>query len=719
MASKKQLLLELLATDKTGQATDSAAENLEKVAVAAEEASKATDNLGDQAAESTEEVERFGKSNRSAAEHSAELNHEIENVEKELHQLAVAFAEAETAADRADLSKSIRRTQSDLRNLNKSKSLVDDLIPGADEEETKQASRNIDELKTHIKGLKQAFLAAGTSEGRSFLSKAIKDAEGELGDLTKFAGDVAPSIGSKFAEAFSSIGEVAVPVLAGVAVAAAPAIGATISGAIIGAVGLGGVVGGFAIASRDPAVKKAASTMASSIGSELKDAAQPFVAVSIKGINELGGAVKGLDFEQIFADSAKNAGPLIDGITTAVEELGGALANIIHNSGPVIAELGKDFAGFGGALAGGLNSLADNGKQGADAMHQLFLFVNGTVTSVFALVNGLTEVYGALDKISGGGPVALLDSWAAASADVKDKSVGIAQALITQGIPAMNDYGDAVLTDGASLRELADAADAAANAQLGLFGDATAVAKAEDAVTAAVKKNGKTLDEHTKKGQDNRDALQTLGAALIRNTEDYRNLNGDGPKTDAVQESNRKAFLKAAIQIGKTKQQAIDLTNAIFGIPKSKSPVIKVSVTGKERLDATGHRIQSINSKSVTISVSVTGEERLDSLGHRIGGYRAGGGPVKKGKAYVVGEKRAELFVPDRDGTIIPSIDDVHGGSTPGTYGAGAGAGQAVMAGPTVIVVDPSRGDADFARAIAKMLRTDTSFRAAVKQYVK
>lgn len=38
------------------------------------------------------------------------------------------------------------------------------------------------------------------------------------------------------------------------------------------------------------------------------------------------------------------------------------------------------------------------------------------------------------------------------------------------------------------------------------------------------------------------------------------------------------------------------------------------------------------------------------------GGFREGGGPVSPGKAYVVGEKRPEVFVPNTAGTIIPSI---------------------------------------------------------------
>ena len=39
-----------------------------------------------------------------------------------------------------------------------------------------------------------------------------------------------------------------------------------------------------------------------------------------------------------------------------------------------------------------------------------------------------------------------------------------------------------------------------------------------------------------------------------------------------------------------------------------------------------------------------------------ITGFRERGGPVSAGKAYVVGEKRPEVFVPDRSGYILPSV---------------------------------------------------------------
>jgi phage-related minor tail protein len=44
------------------------------------------------------------------------------------------------------------------------------------------------------------------------------------------------------------------------------------------------------------------------------------------------------------------------------------------------------------------------------------------------------------------------------------------------------------------------------------------------------------------------------------------------------------------------------------------------------------------------------------SIGSLFGGFLAGGGDVAPGRAYVVGEKRPELFVPRSAGTIVPNV---------------------------------------------------------------
>lgn len=50
------------------------------------------------------------------------------------------------------------------------------------------------------------------------------------------------------------------------------------------------------------------------------------------------------------------------------------------------------------------------------------------------------------------------------------------------------------------------------------------------------------------------------------------------------------------------------------------------------------------------------------ALGSIFGGFREQGGPVDAGRAYVVGEKRPELFIPDRAGRIAPDTAGASGG---------------------------------------------------------
>jgi hypothetical protein len=51
-----------------------------------------------------------------------------------------------------------------------------------------------------------------------------------------------------------------------------------------------------------------------------------------------------------------------------------------------------------------------------------------------------------------------------------------------------------------------------------------------------------------------------------------------------------------------------------------------------------------------------------DLLGSLFDGFRAGGGSVQSGGAYVVGEKRPEIFVPHTSGRIVPSTSGMGGG---------------------------------------------------------
>lgn len=56
------------------------------------------------------------------------------------------------------------------------------------------------------------------------------------------------------------------------------------------------------------------------------------------------------------------------------------------------------------------------------------------------------------------------------------------------------------------------------------------------------------------------------------------------------------------------------------------------------------------------------------ALSSIFGGFRAGGGDVEAGRAYVVGEQRPELFIPRQGGTILPSVGGGRAGGDINVY---------------------------------------------------
>lgn len=96
--------------------------------------------------------------------------------------------------------------------------------------------------------------------------------------------------------------------------------------------------------------------------------------------------------------------------------------------------------------------------------------------------------------------------------------------------------------------------------------------------------------------------------------------------------------------------------------------------------------LRGVKSKYITLTVrtavtTATNSAIASAVAGRISAaaavkVRERGGPVAKGEAYIVGERRPELFVPDSSGTIIPDLSQYQRGSgSSAAGGAGAGAG--------------------------------------------
>lgn len=640
MSGPRQLILDLLARDKTGPASRGAATNMKTVGDAADDAAKSTEKLGKESDKSDDKVERFGRSSRTASEHVQHLDREIELCEHELHKLAIAFAEAKTAADRADLTKGIRSTQRELAQLNKSKNLISDFLP---------------EPKT------VAVEAAkiGEQAGQGFI-QSFKD----------FTSEASGPIG---------IGIKGGLIAAGITLA--PALGATVASAILGGAGIGGVIGGFALAKRDSRVKAATKALGDEVSDSLDSAAGAFVPATLQGIGTIRKSFAKIDgdLKGIFDDSARYVEPLVEGVTGLVEKSIGGVRKAVEGAAPIIDVIKENLPELGATIGDVLSTLAEDGPAAATALEGLFHVIEGGVVVVGGLVDKLTDVYGFLARNGVLGKEAE-ETW-------KKYKTAADQAANSSG-----ELGGAQKIMAGELRTAADAAEDQRKALVALDEQQRAqvdplfaftkaqrdVKTAQDEWNAAVKRYGPESEQAREATEKLTDA--SLG---LQEAADKVGTTADGKLTPGLR--------RALTQAGATKEQ-IKAVETALGRAKaaaekydglSAEARVIVDISGAEGpLRTIGSLLKQIHDKRVNISVGGVASS-LKAIGSILG-HRAGGGPVKAGGAYIVGEKRPEVFVPDRDGTIIPSVGRASGGS--GAAG-GSGGGWVAIRGDALIDV--------------------------------
>jgi hypothetical protein len=180
-----------------------------------------------------------------------------------------------------------------------------------------------------------------------------------------------------------------------------------------------------------------------------------------------------------------------------------------------------------------------------------------------------------------------------------------------------------------------------------------------DSFTESVKDNGRTLDGNTEKGRANKDALRGIAESARDAAVAAFEVSGSQKDANVQLSKGRDAFIRAARAAGLTGDKAQRLADKYGLIPKVVPTKAKFDDKEARRKIASFSAWASSNLPNVVINPNARTEQQ--EFGARIPG-RASGGPVRAGQAYIVGEKRAELFVPDRSGTIIPRIGVSSGG---------------------------------------------------------
>jgi hypothetical protein len=268
-----------------------------------------------------------------------------------------------------------------------------------DDEEAKVKLKEFEEELHKLNGEDaKVKIKVDGDEAKLGVEEVADDLEKEIG---KEGGKSGSSWGKSFTDSLKNFDfkPGLMPVGLAIGAAFAPLLGASIAGLIVGGLGLGGIVGGVLVATRDARVKTAFTGMKKDLGDSLKIDAAPFVPVVISALGQIQRTVKDIDLAGIFKDLAPQVQPVLAGILSLVSSLGSALKNVAANSGPVLAELGTDFRNLGRTLEAAFNSLDDNSKQEATALHDLFAVIDGSITIVFGLVNAFTELYDVYHKL--------------------------------------------------------------------------------------------------------------------------------------------------------------------------------------------------------------------------------------------------------------------------------------------------------------------------------
>lgn len=616
----REIKLDLLATDKTGPATKRAADNLDDVADAADRASESNETLSDRTDETAKSTDGLGDS-------TEETSRKTDNLGKS----------QDSTADRvAKLGREIETTKGHLTKLHEEFASTDDEAGRID------LSRQIRKTEQDIKRL---------GRSKSFLSKLLPEPAEVAREAEKVGGGIISGITGSFRSAATQVsaasGDILVPAIAAIGITAAPILGASIAGAIIGGAGIGGVVGGALLASKDPRVQAAGTALGATLLNQLEARAGVFVGPvldSIKTIDQAF-AASGDDFSRIFQNSATFVKPLTDGVAAAVQKIVHGVADLTDGAAPVIKVIGEGINRLGDAVGDVFTDLSNNGADAAVALDIVFRVLEGTIRLVGSAVNFLAETFGNLAELGAFGEHI--------QRQYIEMKVGAEQAAtatdeVTTSLGDLKGVGSAAT---GVIKEVSGAVDDLTASNRSLYGSTVDAAEALARATDTIKENGKNLSLNSEKGRENRAALSSVADALSRNYDNYVKVNGAGEGANKVAEKNRASFIRLAEKAGYASGAASDLADELLGIP-------------------------NVN-RTVTVRVKVFGAAAANAAlqtARILAGYRAGGGSVEKGKAYVVGEHRAEVFVPKEDGTIVKSIDDYHAqGGGGGSRGGGGG----------------------------------------------
>jgi hypothetical protein len=609
-----------------------------------------------------DEVDKLDGSGRKAGEGLDKASLAANKVGQDLGQTATAGRQASASLDNvgksasgmgAEFAKAGKASRGELDQMRQRIAEVDRQIA--------VTKRNLSGFAAALSGGNRdaGLLKAFSGEQKNLsLLKNIKSA---LPDPSEFAKEGAKD-GEGFWIGFMKIPK---PVAAGLAVALAPALpmlGAAISGAVLGAGGVGGVAGGLYLASKDSRVRSAASALATDLSNRLQLASGGFVDAAIAGLNDLRRVASTINFEGLLGDASKFVGPLERGVAVAAQRIAAGLQKAFSQSAPVMDAWARTIANVGGAIGDMFQQLSAQSSGSAAGVNELTDALVGFVQGTSTFLAGLAQLEGGLhsadqgidkarysvedfiDKLMGGNSALDLTadgykrgSEAAdlyrkgvigAAGSVNDYSHYLREQSAAQdnattaaaaGSGALLSFDDRMQAATAATKAFSDAIHSAFSDQLQLDQATLALANGAKTLRDELTHGTRTLSLNSAEGRANRGAVLQQLAAIEALRQARFNETGSVQQADAEYKRNFDALRRSMLQAGFTKREVDALigsykkvpgkVNTVIGTPGLPQSDAGIKNYGK-KLDALARTIRT----QITVVGKAAAEGQLRSL---------------------------------------------------------------------------------------------------------
>lgn len=573
-----------------------------------------------------------------------------------------------------------------LKDLARDAEHAEDALEDLDDVNTRLAKATPDSLRAlraqrdGLKGVsdeaykaRHALQGLGSGRGgRHRLEDLLPDGDGRKAGLslgTRIGAAITRGIGNGLIDASGMIGRALTHLppqaQAGIALAGAAAgagVGAAVNGALLAALSTGTVAAGVALAARDTRVKRAAVDLGTTLLDGLTDAADGFVEPTLRsiGIVRAEFADMGGDLRRLFDAGAGYVEPLTRGLTGLVREALPGLTEGVRNSGPVVDALADSFVQMGESVGDAFAIMSTGSEGAAQGLRDLVTIADFTLRTFATGVAVASKVW----EVAGAGisPVlAGLTAWLRENSSATDANTAAAE----RAREAQRELREAYLRSGEAAVVTAGQAEAWNQVMADMPGQVLSAEQAVLRAEQAYLNLGKAIKEANEDGKVTKEEALALKAGLL----DYAgamqtaaqtaaDMSGSQESANAILDQGHAAFLKAAAGANIEAAAAKRLADKLFGIPGQRTTKYTVNKQQAEKdlADISRRADYAARDRFARIYYQGAISGSLGAVGQRPE-FRAEGGPVTAGHAYVVGERRAEVFVPDRNGTIVPSID--------------------------------------------------------------